>query len=276
MKIYGIAVVKNEADIIAYSLSEASRWVDRIFVLDNGSTDGTWEKVNELAGTTDVIVPWRQLPVPFSNGLRALVFNEFRHLAREVDWWCMRLDADEFYVNDPRIFLTERIKNYYNVVCSRHIQYQLTDVDLTELQFTLPVPEVIAKLKYISPLATSEIRFFRHRNRLRWSPEEEVPRLLGMVSPERILIRHFQHRSPEQLTKRIATRLGAQQQPGHIFAHLTSAKTEDYIVKAEDCLLDKGDISIYNSLPLANNKNLHYPWWTFWAYRILQATKILT
>ena len=41
MKIFGIMLVKNEVDIVGHTLKEAQKWCDKIFILDNGSTDGT-------------------------------------------------------------------------------------------------------------------------------------------------------------------------------------------------------------------------------------------
>ena len=34
-------LVKNEVDIVGYVLKKAQEWCDKIFILDNGSTDGT-------------------------------------------------------------------------------------------------------------------------------------------------------------------------------------------------------------------------------------------
>jgi glycosyltransferase involved in cell wall biosynthesis len=268
-------VVKNEADIIEYTLTEALKWATNIFVLDNGSTDGTWDKVKAIAIANQAIVPWKQLDQPFSDSLRALVFNEFRHVADHDDWWCMRLDADEFYVEDPRDFLRERVKPFYNLVCSRHIQYQLTDVDLQANVFDLPVPERISRLRYFSPVATSEVRFFRHRKRLRWLPDKVLPRYVGMVSPERILVRHYQFRSLEQIKLRIATRLQARKHNPQVFIHSGSNTMSDYIARAKDCVYDEGSLSAYSSLPLANNQDLSYSWWMFLLYRVLGATRIL-
>src|SRR5687768_11826297 len=107
MRIFGICLVKNEADIIAFSLQKASEWAHKIFVYDNGSTDGTWEAVQELAKTNDKIIPWKSEAKPFRDGLRGEVFNEFRHLAQKGDWWCCRLDSDEFYLDDPREVLSK-------------------------------------------------------------------------------------------------------------------------------------------------------------------------
>ena len=44
-KIYSLLLVKNEADIIRTSILAAAQWSDKVIVMDNGSTDGTWEIV---------------------------------------------------------------------------------------------------------------------------------------------------------------------------------------------------------------------------------------
>ena len=96
-------LVKNEADIVKSVILDAKKWADKIFIMDNGSTDGTWEIIQSLAD--DIVVPWKQDFRPYSNGLRADVFNEFRHEANDGDWWCFKLDADEFYYDNPKDFL---------------------------------------------------------------------------------------------------------------------------------------------------------------------------
>ena len=48
MKIHSICMVKNEADIIEQTIKAAAKWSDFIYIFDNGSTDGSWEKVLEL------------------------------------------------------------------------------------------------------------------------------------------------------------------------------------------------------------------------------------
>src|SRR6478736_6686239 len=104
MRILGLCLVKNEADIIRTSLRESRKWCDRIFVFDNGSTDATWDLVQEAAQIDPGVVAFRQDSRPFDDALRAEIFNTFRSEACEGDWWC-RLDADEFYIDDPREFL---------------------------------------------------------------------------------------------------------------------------------------------------------------------------
>ena len=100
MKIFAIMLVKNEVDIVGYVLKEAEKWADKIFILDNGSTDGTWELIQSMKN--DVITPCKQYFGDSHNGLRADVYNEFKHLSKPGDWWCYKCDADEVYAEDPR------------------------------------------------------------------------------------------------------------------------------------------------------------------------------
>jgi glycosyltransferase involved in cell wall biosynthesis len=49
MKLNAICTIKNEVDIILETLDNALRFCDSIYVLDNGSTDGSWELICEKA-----------------------------------------------------------------------------------------------------------------------------------------------------------------------------------------------------------------------------------
>ena len=48
-KIHCLMLTKNEADVVrSYSLTEAAKWADHIYVYDGASTDGTWEIINSM------------------------------------------------------------------------------------------------------------------------------------------------------------------------------------------------------------------------------------
>ena len=85
MKIHGLCLIKNEADIVEYSLRENARWCDFIHVYDNGSADGTMERLNDLAKRCPQIIPFGTCTKPFSDGLRADVFNHFKSQAAPGD-----------------------------------------------------------------------------------------------------------------------------------------------------------------------------------------------
>ena len=202
MRIFAISVVKNEVDVLAQSLREASRWADKIFILDNGSTDGTWELAQSLA--SDKIIPWKRDTTPFYDGIRAQVYQEFKHLAAEGDWWCFRLDADEFYVDDPRDFLADVPASHHFIVTDT-IQFRLTKDDFADGK----APKGIEDIRYYEKLTWSEARFFRHRPKMEWTSDMERPKRMGIMHPRRIKLKHYQFRSLDQIKQRVAVRAEA-------------------------------------------------------------------
>src|SRR6516165_3845326 len=86
MKIHALCLIKNEADVLQETFESALRWCDHIYVFDNGSSDGTWELVKELAVQYPEIVPYKQDDVLYRNSLRADIFNAYRAKARPQDW----------------------------------------------------------------------------------------------------------------------------------------------------------------------------------------------
>ena len=201
-KIHSICVVKNEAEIIEHCLTEASKWSDRIYVYDGKSTDGTWEKV--LAMQNETIIPWQRHDKAFHDCLRGEVYNAFKHLANNGDWWC-RLDADEFYFESPRNFLS-RVKSQYHVVWGIAIDYYITIEDKDAIDFTQPIAQLLPQLKYYK-VENSEPKFFRHRSDLIWHDEHAAwPKHMGVVNRERILYQHYRYRTPNQIQTRLDTR----------------------------------------------------------------------
>jgi len=206
MKIFGNCLVKNEADMIEETLRHAARWCDRIFVFDNGSTDGTWDKVRALAKSEVRVVPFKSSGVPFRDSLRAETFNQFRHECEPGDWWC-KLDADELYYDDPRTFLAA-VPRQHHVVWGVNFQFYFTDEDVARLEadpgayppFT-PAEQALRHYR----CEYSETRFFRYRPGLAWG-YGSAPRHLGVVHPRRIRFKHYQYRSPEQIELRLRTR----------------------------------------------------------------------
>jgi len=202
LNIFGICLVKDEADIIEHCLDEASKWASKIFIYDNGSDDHTWEIVKGLAKTNKVIVPYKQVTVPFRDELRAQVFNKYKDLAQHGDWWCFRMDADEFYIDDPRDFLV-RVPKRYHVVAKESYDFRLTYEDVEEYKFTDQSKNDIKHLKYYNPLLYTEMRFFRHRSKLQWRTDRGFPTHMGILSTRFIKVKHYQHRSPNQIKKRL-------------------------------------------------------------------------
>jgi glycosyltransferase involved in cell wall biosynthesis len=240
MKIHGICIIKNEADIIEETLTKSSRWCDAIHVFDTGSTDDTWELVNTLAQRFNNLHPYKKEVRPFRDELRAEVFNDIRHTASRGDWWC-RLDADEVYIDDPRQFLAG-VPASHHAVFSASLQYYFTERDLASYEadpdafLARPVEE---KLRYYD-CNWSEARFCRHRPRLKWSGTS-WPSHMGLAHPRRIRIKHFQYRSPGQIRTRLGTRAQAISEGYSVFAaYDRSLDWRDKLRRASDLKCDDG------------------------------------
>ena len=234
-RIFGICLVKNEADIIQYFLEHAKRWVHRILVYDNGSDDDTWEIVKSMAD--DCIVPWKQSSAPFREGLRAEVFQAFRHESRAGDWW-YRLDADEFPLYDPRAVLAD-LPAKYSVVWGAGVDYYLTEEDLAKIDFAQPIGCVLSHIRHYR-FENSEVRAFRYRQRLSWDPAEPWPRHMGLVAPTRIVSRHYKYRSPMQIATRLGTRHAAVQSGFDGWWKQLPREWQKCIVSPSSCKVDDG------------------------------------
>ena len=249
-------LVKNEADIIRYSLQDACRWSDKIIVIDNGSTGGTWEAVQQMALDDNRIVPFLRYCGPFHIGLRAKAFRAFRKEMTRNDWWCVRLDADELFSGDVRAFLAS-VPRCYRTIKKESTDYILTKEDVEQLTFTGDFSADRHLITHFLPHKRRERRFVRHSPLLVWSERWRYPHLLGRVSPTPIPVEHYQYRSPEQMKKRFSTRQQAKQDGCGSFKHERGQQWEDYLMT--NCQLqekyvlehleeqfDKSDKVLYN------------------------------
>jgi len=214
-----MCVVKDEADVIAQTLERAAQWCDHIYVYDNGSSDGTWEIVRDLARARERIVPFKTDGRVFVEGIRREVFAHYRRRAAPGDWWC-RLDSDEVYVDDPRDFLA-RVPKEYEVVWGAMLNYYFTDRDLARYEadpsaYGDGVP-FEGRYRYYRN-GWSEPRLFRESRHLFWPSWRAWP-ILGATHPRRLRIKHFQYRSPESIQKRIVVRRENAARGGFAFPH---------------------------------------------------------
>ena len=205
MHIHVMALVKNEADVIGQSLAAAAAWADSVYVYDNGSDDGTWEIVRDLAALHPNVVPSIQDSTPYRQSHRRALFE--RHRGEPGDWWAI-LDADEFYIDDPREFLAA-VPEKFGEVWNASFEYYFTDVDAARYEkdpaaYADDVP-VGDKCRYFIN-NWSEFRFFRDTERVYWPEGDGSPEGLGPVYPGRIRLKHYQYRSPQQIQRRIDSR----------------------------------------------------------------------
>jgi hypothetical protein len=242
MKIHALCLVKNEVDVLQESLISALNWCDQIYIFDNGSNDGTWELVQKLARQHMQIVVSKQDNVLFSDALRADIFNVFRSNAGVQDWWC-RLDADEFYIDDPRVFLA-KVPDHLQTVWSASINYYFTDQDVI-LYKQNPVAyletPIQQRLRYYLN-NWGELRFFRHSDDIVWTRTQDSggfpPAMFTAPAyPVRIWLKHYQYRSPNQIEQRLLTRRRAMEESTE-FLHEMTPNWSSTIATKRDAPLD--------------------------------------
>ena len=255
-KIYSLLLVKNEADIIRESLLAAIKWSDKVIVIDNGSEDGTWEIVQELAAQDTRIIAFMQYLGGFHIGLRAKAFRAFRHELTCRDWWCVRLDADEFFSEDPRQFLAN-LPYVCNCVKKISTDYVLTKEDIQSHEF---IGDFTIDRQYIThylPEKRKERRFMRHRPWLIWSEKWRYPHPIGRTAKTCITVDHYQYRSPQQMEKRYSTRQKAKLDGCGSFLHENGDSWNEYLWEKD--ILEKQSYLLENLPELfAKSTNVLY------------------
>ena len=235
MKIYSLLVVKDEADVVTASVTDALRWSDKVIVIDNGSTDGTWEALQTLAESDPRVVLFLRYEGPFHIGLRARAFRAFRSEMRLGDWWCVRLDADEFFPDDVRSFL-QRIPWWARTVKKSSTDYVVTHEDLAEGVLSGSFETDRPRLLYALPHNREERRFMRHSPFLVWLDRWRYPHPWGLVAKELIPVDHYQYRSPEQMQRRHANRRQAKAEGCGSFSHETGSDWTSYLKHRSECI----------------------------------------
>jgi len=221
MRINGICIVKDEDDIIGDVLIDASKWADRIFVADNGSKDNTVEAILTAVKHKKNIQYLGVFDEPFTDAIRGKLFNCVSNVSEPGDWWC-RLDADEFYIDDPRDFLA-RVPLDVDNVWGASYQFYFTDIDYIKCQSDsgdfIGTPLEHRFAYYLNNW--SEPRFAKHTTYFNWPINSAWPLYMVSCADKRIRLRTYQHRSPEQIVKRLEIRNEVlARTDGQIFSHI--------------------------------------------------------
>jgi glycosyltransferase involved in cell wall biosynthesis len=249
MKIYAICVVKNEVDIIEYSIRCATDWADKVIILDNGSTDGTWEKV--MAIKHPKVIPYKQITAPYSDGLRAKVFDAFKNELQHGDWWVIQ-DADEIFDQSPREFIQNQ-SGYFHHINGKKVDFCFDLTQLETIIFSNNFETDAHLFDYYSPIAWSEPRAIKHRSKLEWTKESIWPKHMGLVCDNAINIRHYPLRSREQIRKRWETRKNTSVGGGQYFNHWEKQDLKEYYsAKAvEQKRIESGE-NVFHHVKFAN------------------------
>jgi hypothetical protein len=211
MRFHGLMLVRDEADIIAETLTHLLTWVDVLHVYDLGSTDATWDIVQDFARQDRHVVPFKREPTVYSDSLRCILFDRLRSGFEKGDW-IVKLDADEFYPLPPREFVKERLSPAEGMVYLQWYFFRLTTTETADYEtgrvsiMADRSRSIRDRRRYYKVSEWSEPRMFRYRPTMRWPETTHWPFNAGLLARERLPILHYPHRDPIQMARRFALR----------------------------------------------------------------------
>lgn len=208
--VVGIIPVYNESDIVEYVVDHLIEQGVKLIVLDNGSTDGSYEICSRYLGK-GILTLDRLVTSKFE---LQLVLKRLQSAAMQYSpGWILLCGADEF-LESPYNGLTiaqaitlEDSKGY-NV-----IQFNNFEFWPTELDESLPEKDPRKRLRYYSWLDDWQFRCFKaYQGVTIHESGGHVPKFpegtKARISPNKFILRHYKIRSCEQgLRKVFAERL---------------------------------------------------------------------
>ncbi|WP_017292529.1 glycosyltransferase family 2 protein [Geminocystis herdmanii] len=232
MRFHAILFVRDEGDIIEESLKHILSWCDALYIYDTGSTDETWQIIQKYSQQDSRIILFKKQPTVFHDGLRAYVFDHYRKNMEDGDW-VLRVDADEFYHISPPEFVKTKLEKFETCVYNQSYDFRLTQQEVLsygkgEDNRKLTISE---RRRYYFPLSQSEPRMFRYRSTIKWPLRCSFPYNAGFLAKERIPIRHYPHRDPEQLQRRCNLRSMMTSLSNDLGRHWTVDDWKDLIVE---------------------------------------------
>jgi glycosyltransferase involved in cell wall biosynthesis len=204
-------LVRDEMDIIEQNLRHVLEWADTLTIFDTGSTDGTWEFINEIARNDSRINALEHASVVYGNPLRAYLFERVRSDFEEGDW-VVKVDVDEFFHISPPQFVDTCLRKPESCVWLQWYFFRLTSDEVYDYESGAvdlradrqrPIEE---RRRYYEIPRHSEPRMFRYRPAMKWSVQASFPHHAGFIARERIPIRHYPHRDPLQMEQRYRLR----------------------------------------------------------------------
>jgi Glycosyl transferase family 2 len=236
MRLFGTLIVENEGDIIDELLGFLAEIdvFDAIFFFDLGSEDDTFEKAKRFDG---LLHDPQVLRAVYTDRLRHdLVLRNRRHY--QVGDWLAIIDADEFYAEDPRELLRFATREGAQTVWAYFVEFLLTDTDVENLEREDPTRPIKERRRHYL-IDWSDARFFRYVS--------EGQETLRMTAPctRRLLTRHYQFRSLEQIERRIRNRRRNQEATAGMggreeWRHVASDDWRDYVVPSALLHCDDG------------------------------------
>lgn len=190
-EIWAIALVKNEVDIMESSVRHCfEQGIDAMLVADNGSTDGTYELLIQLAQTLPMVVVQDPIVAYEQDAKMTILANGARKLGAK---WIVPFDADEFWFA-KNASLGDFLRKEKNSVVVYGDLYNAFPTSSEELK-----PH--SSLAMSDSVAVKKVAFKAHRFASLCMGCNEVYR--GVPRTDGIVVLHLPWRSKEQLLQKV-------------------------------------------------------------------------
>lgn len=203
-KLFAVCLVRNEEDVIADCLKHAAEFCDRIYVIDNASTDRTWEIVRGLR--LPPVIPVGSTDFPYREYLRVWFMGAKKDELGLDNWWYI-LDADMFLDGDPREAIRGAEGEGADAIGVDVVNFHLTAAEV-EAARRAERREGWRDRVYYQLYESGEIDLFKNTPYLDYGICARLPLGLTREYSRRPISRHYPHRSAEQLEKRIRSKSG--------------------------------------------------------------------
>jgi len=228
MNLYGLLIAKDEADIIEQTLLSLREFggFKKIFFYDNGSSD---ETANIAKKFNDIIPKVYTLTDAFSDHLKYQLLNSHADEYKLGDWLAI-IDADELYAENALDKISIAENSQANYIESKSAQFYFTDRE--DCHTFLPnIPAIAQRPHYL--INYGEPRLFKFIPDQTLSEHTVKSRsTLLKLSPDKLLLNHFQYRSALQTQHRIDVRI-ANNNTSNNWGHIKDKHWQDYLVKAD-------------------------------------------
>lgn len=195
MSTFGVSMVRDEADVVEGTLRHMADEVDHLIVADNGSTDGTRDILNDLAGELPLTVLDDPCPAYYQSVKMSALAEQAAGMGAD---WVVPFDADELWFSR-----LGRIREVLPTASGHVAPAVLTNHFCTSIDPPGADPFVTIQWRQRDPGPLPKVAFRWQRGAVIHQGNHGVTLPAAGAPHEGLLkVRHFPYRSADQFVRK--------------------------------------------------------------------------